>query len=56
MLNVFYYYIYSMLHLGADMDLCLSNYGFCNYVSGKHATIFYDKVSLGFFYFRLRKY
>lgn len=28
---------------GADMDLCLSNYGFCNYISGKHATIFYDQ-------------
>ena len=28
---------------GADMDLCLANYGFCNYVSGKHATVFYDE-------------
>ena len=30
------------------MDLCLSSYGFCNYVSGKHATIFFDKVCLSF--------
>ncbi|XP_024121100.1 PHD finger protein 12 [Oryzias melastigma] len=28
---------------GADMDVCLSNYGHCNYVSGKHACIFYDE-------------
>ncbi|XP_055751360.1 PHD finger protein 12-like isoform X1 [Salvelinus fontinalis] len=27
---------------GADMDVCLTNYGHCNYVSGKHACIFYD--------------
>ncbi|XP_065663634.1 PHD finger protein 12 isoform X2 [Hydra vulgaris] len=33
---------------GADMDLCLSNYGFCNYVSGKHATIFFDKETQQF--------
>jgi len=30
---------------GADMDLCFSSYGYCNYVSAKHATIFYDKES-----------
>uniref|UniRef100_A0A1A8L2G2 PHD finger protein 12 n=1 Tax=Nothobranchius pienaari TaxID=704102 RepID=A0A1A8L2G2_9TELE len=29
---------------GADMDVCLTNYGHCNYVSGKHACIFYDEV------------
>ncbi|KAK2912272.1 PHD finger protein 12 [Channa argus] len=28
---------------GADMDVCLSNYGHCNYISGKHACIFYDE-------------
>ncbi|XP_052463802.1 PHD finger protein 12 isoform X1 [Carassius gibelio] len=28
---------------GADMDVCLKNYGHCNYVSGKHACIFYDE-------------
>ncbi|XP_062329213.1 PHD finger protein 12-like [Osmerus eperlanus] len=28
---------------GADMDVCLTNYGQCNYVSGKHACIFYDE-------------
>ncbi|NP_001084665.1 uncharacterized protein LOC414625 [Xenopus laevis] len=27
------------------MDVCLTNYGHCNYVSGKHACIFYDEVS-----------
>lgn len=34
--------------LGADNDLSLSNYGFCNYISGKHATIFYDKETRQF--------
>ncbi|XP_066507491.1 PHD finger protein 12 [Hoplias malabaricus] len=28
---------------GADMDVCLTNYGHCSYVSGKHACIFYDE-------------
>lgn len=28
---------------GADMDVCLTKYGHCNYVSGKHACIFYDE-------------
>ncbi|TNN01422.1 hypothetical protein fugu_010804 [Takifugu bimaculatus] len=28
---------------GADMDVCLTNYGRCNYISGKHACIFYDE-------------
>lgn len=28
------------------MDVCLTNYGHCNYVSGKHACIFYDEVRL----------
>lgn len=26
------------------MDVCLTNYGRCNYISGKHACIFYDEV------------
>lgn len=30
---------------GADMDVCLPNYGHCNFISGKHACIFYDEVS-----------
>uniref|UniRef100_A0A3Q4GJB6 PHD finger protein 12 n=1 Tax=Neolamprologus brichardi TaxID=32507 RepID=A0A3Q4GJB6_NEOBR len=36
---------YRTLHIGsgADMDVCLTNYGHCNYVSGKHACIFYDE-------------
>lgn len=29
------------------MDVCLTNYGHCNYVSGKHACIFYDEVRVG---------
>lgn len=28
---------------GADMHVCLTNYGHCNFVSGKHACIFYDE-------------
>uniref|UniRef100_A0A672G652 PHD finger protein 12 n=1 Tax=Salarias fasciatus TaxID=181472 RepID=A0A672G652_SALFA len=36
---------YRTLYLGsgADMDVCLTNYGHCNYISGKHACIFYDE-------------
>lgn len=30
---------------GADNDVILGNYGFCNYVSNRHACIFYDEVS-----------
>ena len=26
------------------MDVCLSNYGHCNYISSHHACIFIDKV------------
>lgn len=26
------------------MDVCLTNYGHCNYISEKHACIFYDEV------------
>ncbi|XP_043910367.1 PHD finger protein 12 isoform X2 [Protopterus annectens] len=28
---------------GADMDVCLTNYGHCSYISGKHACIFFDE-------------
>ncbi|KAG7281401.1 hypothetical protein CRUP_029850 [Coryphaenoides rupestris] len=28
---------------GADMDVCLTKYGHCNFISGKHACIFYDE-------------
>lgn len=31
--------------VGASNDLDLSNYGHCNFVSAKHASIFYDEVS-----------
>lgn len=34
-----------VFHEGADMDVCLTNYGHCNYISGKHACIFYDEVN-----------
>ena len=34
------------------MNVKLSDYGFCNFISGHHATIFYDEVSSIFlFYF-----
>lgn len=36
---------------GADMDVCLTSYGHCNYVSGKHACIFYDEVSAWVIFF-----
>lgn len=29
---------------GADNDVILGNYGYCNYVSSRHASIFYDEV------------
>nr|XP_020442114.1 PHD finger protein 12 isoform X2 [Monopterus albus] len=35
--------IHSARRKSADMDVCLTNYGHCNYVSGKHACIFYDE-------------
>lgn len=34
----------NVLSKGADMDVCLTNYGHCNFLSGKHACIFYDEV------------
>lgn len=30
---------------GADMDVCLSQYGHCNYISPKHAMVFYDETT-----------
>lgn len=33
------------------MDVCLTSYGHCNYVSGKHACIFYDEVSAWVLFF-----
>ncbi|CAL1260887.1 unnamed protein product [Larinioides sclopetarius] len=38
---------YRSLHfgLGADNDVCFSNYGHCNYLSAKHASIFYDEIT-----------
>ncbi|KAK2160899.1 hypothetical protein LSH36_125g03022 [Paralvinella palmiformis] len=30
---------------GGNMNLCLDNYGQCNYVSPKHACVFYDEMS-----------
>uniref|UniRef100_A0A673N6R6 PHD finger protein 12 n=1 Tax=Sinocyclocheilus rhinocerous TaxID=307959 RepID=A0A673N6R6_9TELE len=45
---IIHYAFFEILQLcfliaGADMDVCLTNYGHCNYVSGKHACIFYDE-------------
>lgn len=31
------------------MDVCLTKYGHCNYISGKHACIFYDEVCVFWF-------
>ncbi|XP_048853863.1 PHD finger protein 12-like isoform X2 [Brienomyrus brachyistius] len=39
--NMWYRTLY--IGTGADMDVCLTKYGHCNYVSGKHACIFYDE-------------
>lgn len=38
------YFFFWNLFKGADMDVCLTKYGHCNYISGKHACIFYDEV------------
>lgn len=39
--------VYRSLTIGTDgdSDLCLYDYGHCNYVSHEHAHIFYDEVS-----------
>ncbi|GIX93345.1 PHD finger protein 12 [Caerostris extrusa] len=31
--------------LSVDNDVCFSNYGHCNYLSSKHASIFYDEIT-----------
>ncbi|KAI8782938.1 PHD finger protein 12 isoform X1 [Biomphalaria glabrata] len=36
------------LGTGADMDVCLSHYGYCNFISSHHATLFYDEMSRHF--------
>ncbi|XP_070571752.1 PHD finger protein 12-like [Ptychodera flava] len=38
---------YRALHIGtgSDMDVCLTNFGHCNFVSAKHACIFYDETT-----------
>ncbi|XP_077995595.1 PHD finger protein 12-like [Glandiceps talaboti] len=38
---------YRTLHIGtgSDMDACLTNFGHCNFVSAKHACIFYDETT-----------
>ncbi|XP_061166632.1 PHD finger protein 12-like [Saccostrea echinata] len=30
---------------GADMDVCLTQFGHCNYISPKHAYVFYDETT-----------
>ena len=32
------------------MDLNLTSFGTCNYISGHHSTVFYDEVWKGFFF------
>ena len=38
------------------MDVCLSHFGFCNYISPKHACIFYDEVKRAPFLALFRSY
>ena len=33
-----------VLPIASEMDLCLPDYGHCNFVSSHHACIFFDKV------------
>lgn len=44
------YFEYSVcfLFLGPDMDVCLQEYGHCNFISEKHCSIFYDEVLLSY--------
>ncbi|XP_028396400.1 PHD finger protein 12-like [Dendronephthya gigantea] len=39
--------VYKTLNIGQgpDMDVCLRNYGYCNYLSDKHCSIFYDEAT-----------
>ncbi|XP_046445149.1 PHD finger protein 12-like isoform X2 [Daphnia pulex] len=42
------YYRRLTIGTGADMDLNLSTFGACSYVSGHHSTVFYDEMSRHF--------
>lgn len=42
------YYRVMEIGTGGDMDICLTYYGHCNYVTAKHAVIICDEVSFGF--------
>nr|CAH0105050.1 unnamed protein product [Daphnia galeata] len=42
------YYRRLTIGTGADMDLNLSSFGVCNYISGHHSTVFYDEMSRHF--------
>ena len=33
------------------MDVCLQEYGHCNFISEKHCSIFYDEVLFDYVYF-----
>lgn len=39
-----------LVSVGADMDVCLTQFGHCNFISPKHAYIFYDEVRSTFLY------
>ena len=36
--------LFSEILVGPDMDVCLQEYGHCNFISEKHCSIFYDEV------------
>lgn len=40
------YYTLPYFNSGSEVDVSLSGYGHCNYISSRQACIFYDKVSL----------
>ena len=48
------YYRVMEIGTGGDMDICLSYYGHCNYVTAKHAVIICDEVSLMFYVLNLK--
>lgn len=41
-------YSVCFISLGPDMDVCLQEYGHCNFISEKHCSIFYDEVLLSY--------
>lgn len=43
MRTCYVYHVHDM-NAGSDVDVCLSHYGHCNYLSSRHACIFYNKV------------